>query len=143
LFCVRELLFAWFRARVGQGVDLHETQVGGDISGLATVPRLRWLDVRSTQVGGTLQTLVPLTDKGILRYLDVRHCSKYAPYRAASVLLCACGRPISDHHAWLPPSCTDRAQPRGDCAGAVRASGAPHAAVRGDGTGAGGPGRVG
>ena len=31
---------------------------------------------RSPQVGGALQPLVPLTDKGVLRYLDVRHCAK-------------------------------------------------------------------
>lgn len=41
-----------------QGLDLHETLVGGLLGAAAKLKSLRWLDVRSTQCRGTLDALV-------------------------------------------------------------------------------------
>mmetsp|Transcript_32418 Transcript_32418/g.66111 ORF Transcript_32418/g.66111 Transcript_32418/m.66111 type:complete len:265 (-) Transcript_32418:185-979(-) len=59
------------------GLDLHDTMVDGDLStGLvALAPSLEWVSVSATQVGGTLDRAVVVTDAGKLRHLDVSLCA--------------------------------------------------------------------
>ena len=76
-----------------QGLDLHETLVGGLLGAAAKLKSLRWLDVRSTQCRGTLDALVseqsncfPLEDREN-DFFDVPMCNFFHAVLIFHVLL--------------------------------------------------------
>mmetsp|Transcript_40500 Transcript_40500/g.52152 ORF Transcript_40500/g.52152 Transcript_40500/m.52152 type:complete len:230 (+) Transcript_40500:182-871(+) len=57
------------------GLDIHDTNINGNMICLQKLLKLSWLNVACTQIDDELDCLVPLTDSGILRFIDVSYCA--------------------------------------------------------------------
>jgi hypothetical protein len=58
-----------------EGLDVHDTNIGGTMECLQEMSKLSWLSVACSQVEGELECLVPMTDSGVLRFIDLSHCA--------------------------------------------------------------------
>lgn len=58
-----------------EGLDIHDTNISGNLECLQSLSQLTWLNIACSQCEGELQSLVPLTDSGKLRFIDLSNCA--------------------------------------------------------------------